>query len=471
MARPSQREESGPVKVPYLPGAQIINMVLSEREWGTLPELKGIITAPVLRPDGTILQEHGYDLQTGYWLSPQVEISVPEMPSDEDVREARTLILDQVLADFPWRDPPSKANAVAMMFCPHMRPYLGGLSPLFAVSATQPGTGKGLLCSITGTPYGMSTQTIPDNQELRKTITSILGDTAEPVVALDNIDRPLRSPELAAVLTMDRWSSRILARNKVGTFLNDRTWIANGNQLQLAGDMPRRAIWIGLDYPYEDPAGRSCTSFKIADMYTWLERSRAALLRAQLIMLRAWILAGAPRDETQVMGGFTSWVRAMGGFLEFHGIGGFRGNQDELLAHDQGGGELGALFRAWRGVFGTRYVAIHDLHELGTTGWITASALGQAVRETVTQSASEAKEDGPDAISRFRAAYPVAERTDKPYGKTGLGRYLSARTGRWAGGYTLRRGTDDHGNSTYAVLDRKEAADAEKAKAGEGSAG
>ena len=434
-------------------------MVLTERDWGTLPELKGILTAPVLRPDGSILQTDGYDQQTGYWLASEVEIEIPETPSPADVQEAKNLILGQVLADFPWGTPASKANAVAMMFCPHLRPYLGALSPLFAVNASQPGNGKGLLCTICGTPYGMTTQTMADNTEMRKTIPTLLGDTSDPVIILDNVEKPLRSPDLAAVLTMKYWSSRFLSRNKLGTFLNDRTWIANGNQLQLAGDMPRRSIWIDLNYPYENPAAR--TGFKIKDMTAWLEGNRATLLRAQLILLRAWILEGARRDDSQVMGSYMPWVQAMGGFLGFLEIEGFRGNQDQVLAHDQGGDELAAFFRAWRDVFGSRFVAAHDVWEMGTTGAVF-SENAEPIREEMqiaelAEGEGSAQDKAAAAIARFRAAYPVAERTDRPLAVQGLGRYLKKAEGRWAGGHTLLCGHDERMNATYAVMNQAEA--------------
>jgi hypothetical protein len=457
MASKTGRKE--PRDIPYLPSSHLVNMVLTGRDWGTLPELKGILTAPVLRPDGSILQTDGYDQQTGYWLASEVEIGIPETPSAADVQDARDLILDQVLADFPWSTPASRANAVAMMFCPHLRPYLGALSPLFAVNASQPGTGKGLLCTICGTPYGMTTLTLADNPEMRKTIPSLL-DTSEPVIVLDNVERPLRSPDLAAVLTMKYWSSRFLGRNKVGTFLNDRSWIANGNQLQLAGDMARRAIWIDLNYPYENPAGR--TGFKIADMFAWLEYNRATMLRAQLIMLRAWILAGAPQDGSQVMGGFTPWVQAMGGYLGFLGIEGFRTNQDQLLAHDQGGDELAAFFRAWRDVFGSLFLAARDMWETGTTGEVTsenAAAIREEIRRiaALTPGKGSANDKAAAAIARFRTAYPVGERTDKPLAPQGLGRYLKKAEGRWAAGYTLLCHHDDRTNATYAVMNQAEA--------------
>ena len=173
---------------------------------------------------------------------------------------------------------------------------------------------------------------------------------------------------------------------------------------------------------------------KIADMFAWLERNRASLLRAQLIMLRAWILADAPQDGSQVMGGFTPWVQAMGGYLGFLGIEGFRTNQDQLLAHDQGSDELAALFRAWRDVFGSRPLLAHDVWEMGTMGAVTsenAVPIQADIRAIAAEAAGEGSTDdkAAAAIARLRAAYPVAERTDRPLAPTGLGRHLKKGRG------------------------------------------
>ena len=213
--------------------------------------------------------------------------------------------------------------------------------------------------------------------------------------------------------------------------------------------MPRRSIWIDLDYPYENPAAR--TGFKIKDLTAWLEGNRATLLRAQLILLRAWILAGAERDDSQVMGSYMPWVQAMGGFLKFLGIKEFRANLDQVHAHDQGGDELALFFRAWRDVFGSRFVAAHDVQEMGTAGGAFSESTA-AIREELRGSAGEAA-----AIGRLRAAYPLGEYTDRPLGVTGLGRYLKKVVGRWAGGHTLLRDHDERGNASYAVVNQAEA--------------
>jgi hypothetical protein len=161
VAMADQDEEELPAKIPYVPSARIMNWVLTERQWAGLPELTGVITAPILRPDGSILQASGYDPLTRYWLQPELEIEVPEIPTAEEVGQARHLIVDVVLGDFPWGSDAPQANAVAAMFSPHLRTYLDDISPLFVVSASQPGTGKGLLCDIIGTPYARRSRPCP----------------------------------------------------------------------------------------------------------------------------------------------------------------------------------------------------------------------------------------------------------------------------------------------------------------------
>jgi putative DNA primase/helicase len=58
-------------------------------EW-RLPVLAGTITAPTLRPDGTVLQEPGYDAATRLWYDPGKTKfpKVPKAPSRERPRRS-----------------------------------------------------------------------------------------------------------------------------------------------------------------------------------------------------------------------------------------------------------------------------------------------------------------------------------------------------------------------------------------------
>lgn len=61
------------------PPREILASVLAGKTWPGVPPLRGIIGAPVLRRDGTLLQKPGYDPQTGLYLASKV--ALPPVPS------------------------------------------------------------------------------------------------------------------------------------------------------------------------------------------------------------------------------------------------------------------------------------------------------------------------------------------------------------------------------------------------------
>ena len=63
-------------------------------------------------------------------------------------------------------------------------------------------------------------------------------------------------------------------------------WAATGNNLRVAGDMPRRSFGIRLDANAERPWER--TGFKIAGLQQHVLANRGDLLAAALTIIRAW---------------------------------------------------------------------------------------------------------------------------------------------------------------------------------------
>ncbi|WP_246245358.1 hypothetical protein [Amycolatopsis pithecellobii] len=59
-------EKGEPMDVEVSPAGHVLPAVLARRSWPGLPVLHRIISTPVLRPDGTLLQEPGYDPGTGF---------------------------------------------------------------------------------------------------------------------------------------------------------------------------------------------------------------------------------------------------------------------------------------------------------------------------------------------------------------------------------------------------------------------
>ena len=96
----------------------------------------------------------------------------------------------------------------------------------------------------------------------------------------------------------------------------------------------------------------------------WVRATRARLVVACLILIRAWIATGRPKG-TRTIGSYETWSRVIGGILEHARIEGFLGNLDEMLAAADGEGAVWRSFiTAWWDRFGTAEVGTGDLFEV-----------------------------------------------------------------------------------------------------------
>jgi hypothetical protein len=138
------------------------------------------------------------------------------------------------------------------------------------------------------------------------------------------------------------------------------TWIATGNNIRLAGDLPRRCYWSRLDAERSRPWERK--GFKHPDLLGWVGEHRGELLAALLTMVRAWIVAGKLRANVRPLGSFERWAETIGGILEYAGLRRFLGNLDELYDRiDEDGPAWEGFLRAWLTTFGDQRVTVADL--------------------------------------------------------------------------------------------------------------
>src|SRR5207247_1626873 len=101
-----------------------------------------------LRPDGTVLQEPGYDSRTGLFYEPVgPRIFVPTSPTLEDALEARDVLLE-VVADFPFAKPAHRAAWLALLLTPLARHVFSGPTPSFLIDANVRASGKSLLADV-----------------------------------------------------------------------------------------------------------------------------------------------------------------------------------------------------------------------------------------------------------------------------------------------------------------------------------
>ena len=264
------------------PPAAIVNDILAGIPWEILgqpapfPRLDGIVTAPCMLPDGTVLYEPGYDPKSRLYLAlpPTLEVPpVPDAPSDGVIAAAVELI-DEVLHDFPFADEASAANARALLLTAVIRPSISGCVPLGIIAAPQPGTGKGLLAdcvSITATGEPANREAAPVGEaEWDRRIYASLRQGA-PIILLDNLTHPLRAAALAMALTAEHYKSRILRSSNAPAVPQKAVWIATGNNVQLGGDLRRRVFWIRLDAKESEPWKRTGFQYTpVASIATWV---------------------------------------------------------------------------------------------------------------------------------------------------------------------------------------------------------
>ena len=337
------------------PPPAILTAALAPKEWPGLRPMLGIVGAPVLRPDGSLLQRPGYDPATCLYLASKVPLDpVPEEPSAEQVQAARDFLLEKFLFNFPWVGDADKANYLGLLVTPILRSYLRTLIPFGVVTSTMPGSGKTILTCGLGMLYGQRVLTwTHSDEELRKAITSVLADPVGAII-FDNLAEGtvIDSPVLARLITDRTWADRLLGGNKTATFANDRVWTATGNNLRLGGDMRTRSVLVGLNPDMPRPEER--TGFAIPDLDQWIlvPANQRQVLWHLLVLVADWTRSGAPRRPGLTMRQFTPWAEAVGGFLAHHGITGFLGNVETVRDIDEEEAAWTAFFAQWRKIHG-----------------------------------------------------------------------------------------------------------------------
>jgi hypothetical protein len=319
--------------VPHSPPHLVLKDILAMGEWPDFPILQGVIQAPVLKPNGDILDKPGYDIETKLYYMPSQELSIPEIPlnpTPEEIKMARGL-LKEAIQDFPFNDKRDETNMLALLITPFVRPAINGPVPLAIISAPQPGSGKTLLgevCGLIATGHSPTMlQFSPSEEENRKKITSALlqGDS---VIEYDNVKNKVDSGILASALTGNEWADRILGRSQNVRLPQRATWIMNGNNLHIGDELNRRSFPINLTPNESRPWSRQ--DFLHKNLPKWIVENRGYLIWVIFVLIRHWVILGKPRLSGMALGNFDEWAEIIGGILNTAKFIGFLGNLDEM---------------------------------------------------------------------------------------------------------------------------------------------
>lgn len=331
------------VEARVLPPKAVVDEVLERGTW-TFPELEGVLVAPTLRPDGSVLDRPGYDASTRLLYEPAVPFPpVPERPSLADAREALRQV-HEPFRHFPFARETDRSAALALVLTVLGRAAFPGPTPLFMVRATVRGSGKQLLAELVSTlalggPPPTFAAPREDAEWEKKLVTHVRA--GDRLTVIDEATH-LASPVLSHAITQEHLTARLLGVNEN---VRGRTpvLVSCGNQTTFAHDLGRRLVPIEIDPKRADPERR-----RLPDAVAFVRRHRPRLVVAALTALRAYVVAGRPELDLFAVGSFGGWSSLVRSALVWTGLADPAEGQVRICATaDVGADDTVALLRAW----------------------------------------------------------------------------------------------------------------------------
>ncbi len=290
------------------------------------PVLTGLVFAPTMRPDGSVIDTLGNDSDTGLLFNP-MGVAFPPVPHSPSMPEAHAAlgILSELISDFPFidsegTDGASKSAALSAILTACARPAFPH-APLHAFTAPTAGTGKSKLVDIASvlakghecrvTAMGRT------GEELEKRLGSLMIE-GDNFITIDNCEWPLGNDFLCQMLTQPVLKPRILGKSESPECSATKMFVgATGNNLQITGDLTRRALLCSLDAGVERPELREFDVEPVAEA----KQKRPQLVVAALTALRGYITAGCPDQNITHLGSFEEWSKLVRSALLWLGYG------------------------------------------------------------------------------------------------------------------------------------------------------
>jgi hypothetical protein len=293
--------------VPIDPPHQLIRMLLvREGRWNHLP-IKGVITTPTLRPDGSLLTVPGYDSQTELYLLPGgLQLPpIPLEPSKEEAQEALRLLCD-LFSEFSFVGPLDRVVALSGLLTTLVRGSLP-IAPLHLIRAHTSGTGKSYLVDvIAAVAIGDICPVITlggNKEEAEKRLGAILL-SGDQLVSLDNCTDDLSGVLLNQFVERSAVKVRVLGQSQMPRCECRTAVFATGNNIGIAADMARRGAICNLDALSERPELRVFNRDTLGLAFD----QRASYVAAALTVIRGYLAAAAPKVCGPIAS-YPAWTR------------------------------------------------------------------------------------------------------------------------------------------------------------------
>jgi hypothetical protein len=350
-----KRTKSGRL-VPAFPSDRLCNQLLDHVGDRPVPlaPLKGVRTAPFLRPDGTICQTPGYDRATALFydpcgtvfppmpeITPENELALAKQAVERLARPYRGFIFDTSLprTDGSWDLAVDTSRAIMISALPTLlstaatrtRPGIAAEAPTF-------GSGKTLsielpvIAALGDDPALISAEKEVAEDDLAKAVRSGLL-ASRGYMLLDNIQGPAaRIPELTTLLTAAKLNIRLFFKQELAEIDNTVLALLSGNNMELNAELGRRILRARIDTGVARP-DRIAHDF---DPRAEVLSDRAELCIAALTLLRAYIVAGRPKQKGIPYGSFEEWARLVRDAMMWAGLPDIVLSVDEAFRDDTG---------------------------------------------------------------------------------------------------------------------------------------
>ena len=289
------------------PPTALATQLLGKGKW-QFPKVSGVITTPTLRPDGSVLDQPGYDPATQLWLSLDSELSLPKMterPTRAQAEKALKLF-EALLKNFPFAEPLDRAVALAAILTAVLRGAFD-VAPMFLFVAFEPGSGKSYLVNLIsiiarGRVCPVITN-VESSEEMEKRLGALVLE-GTPMISLDNCSANIGGDLLCQITEQRLIKIRILGRSETPECEWRGVLLGTGNNVTLHGDMTRRGMLSHLDPKVERPELRE---FSFDPIERVLE-NRGTYIAAALTIARGYIAAGSPK-VCGPLGSYEEWSR------------------------------------------------------------------------------------------------------------------------------------------------------------------
>jgi len=335
-------------------------------------ELRGVVDVPVVRRDGVLLSEDGWDkesmllVQTGGRFAGRFDDGVV-VSRDEAVSAVDVLM--KPFRAFPFDGPGSRGAFLAALLTAVVRPSLA-TAPAFALDAPAAGSGKTLLgqCLMALAGGGKLYAPLPAKQEeeVAKVLLAVLRE--KPRAALfDNQVGLLDSAALAAVLTSPLYSGRVLGESRQVEIDTGLLMLFSGNNMAIVGDMTRRVLVVRIDPDCEVPAMRS---FDFDPLREVVEQRDEMVVAALTVVTWALGRGGVGGRIRGRVGSFEAWDEIVGQSVAALGLDEYADPVTTLMAVREADPRLEAttvLMHALRDVFGSCWFKAADVMDVLNT--------------------------------------------------------------------------------------------------------